>query len=208
MQILKLKNYGLDYCISQALSALKRGGIIGYPTETFYGIGVRFDSEAALAKLYEIKGRPKEKALPLIIGHAGLLPLVAAEIPRHAELLISRFWPGPLTILFPAREGTSPLITAGTGKVAVRMPGASFALSFAAAAECPITATSANISGLKPASDPLMLAGYFSNVLDVLIDGGPTPGGRPSTIVDAAGAEVRVVRQGVIPDEDIFSALR
>lgn len=208
MQILKQKNYGLDYCISQALPILERGGLVAYPTETFYGIGVRYDREAAIGKLYEIKGRPRDKALPLIIGRPDLLSLVAAEVSGSAEILISRFWPGPLTILFPARQDLSPLIAAGTGKVAVRMPGPSFALSLASAAGYPITATSANISGLKPASDPLMLAAYFSNVLDLLIDGGNTPGGRPSTIVDTSGDAVSVLRQGVIAEEEILSALR
>jgi L-threonylcarbamoyladenylate synthase len=108
------------------------------------------------------------------------------------------FWPGPLTLILPAKENVSEYITAGTHTVAVRKPGKSFALRLAQTARFPITATSANISGLPPARDSEAVLGYFGDRIDLIIDAGPTPGGLPSTIVDARGSALKILREGVI----------
>jgi L-threonylcarbamoyladenylate synthase len=193
--------------LEKAAGIVKRGGVIAYPTETFYGLGVKFDSRAALEKLYRLKGRSPDKALPLIIGEKLMLGLIASTVTESAEKLIEKFWPGPLTLLLPAKANLSDLLTAKTGKIAVRMPGGSFALELARSLQFPITATSANITGMSPAVNIDDVVRYFGNALDLIIDCGETPGGKPSTIVDASGTKARIVRAGAVPAEEIFAAL-
>ena len=188
----------MEQAIEQAGEAIKRGGIVAYPTETFYGLGVKFDREDLLKKLYDIKRRPKERAMPLIIGERELLSLIVMSINPQALLLMERFWPGPLTLVFPAKENISHYITAGTGKVAIRIPGESFALHLAKRVNFPITATSANLSGMPPARDGRAVIKYFGDTVDLLIDGGPVPGRLPSTIVDVTGDEIEILREGAI----------
>lgn len=188
----------MEQVLHQAVGMLKNGGIIAYPTETFYGLGVKFDLEDSLKTLYDIKQRPEEKAMPLIIGNKELIPIVAKSVNKIAVSLMDRFWPGPLTLIFPAIESLSEYITAGTHKVAVRIPGESFALQLAKTAKFPITATSANPSGLPPARDAETVIRYFGDKIDLVIDGGTTSGGLPSTIVDITENKINILREGVI----------
>jgi len=197
----------MSEAVEMASGVINRSGVIAYPTETFYGLGVKFDDSEALKKLYGMKHRPPEKALPLIIGNMRSLELIASSIPGSAEKLIEKFWPGPLTLLLPARSDVSEFITAGTGKIAVRIPGESFALDLARSLEFPITATSANISGMPPADNADAVLRYFGDVLDLIIDCGKTPGGRPSTIVDASEEKIRFLRAGSVPMEEVFAVL-
>jgi L-threonylcarbamoyladenylate synthase len=196
------KNEALD----AASRAISGGGIAAVPTETFYGLCSRYDSEAALERLYALKRRPKGRAVPLIIGGEEMLGLVAADIPQTAHRLAARFWPGPLTLLLDARNDLTELITAGTGKVAVRVPGHSFALDLVRSLGFPLTATSANISGLPPAESAGDVVAYFGDALDVVVEG-ETPGGMPSTIVRIEEGGVKVTRAGKVPEEEIWAAL-
>ncbi|MBM4145293.1 MAG: threonylcarbamoyl-AMP synthase [Nitrospira sp.] len=190
-----------DQVLHSAVDVLKTGGIIAYPTETFYGLGAKFDKETSLQRLYEIKHRPREKAMPLIIGHKGQLSSIAADINNSAIKLMERFWPGPLTLLFPAKKHLSEFITAGTHKVAVRIPGESFALHLAKHARFPFTATSANPSGMPPARDAETVMRYFGDQIELIIDCGPSPGGLPSTIVDVTTEDTRILREGAVKKE-------
>ncbi len=198
---IKVNELNLEQVLHYTADMLKKGGIIAYPTETFYGLGVKFDMEDSLKKLYDIKQRPEEKAMPLIIGNKGLLTVVAASINDTALSLIDRFWPGPLTLIFQAKENLSEYITAGAHMIAVRVPGESFALHLAKTANFPITATSANPSGFPPAQDAETAKKYFGDKIDLIIDGGHTSGGLPSTIVDVTGDKIKILREGVIKKE-------
>jgi len=198
MRLLRLDDDNTEDILSLAVDILKNSGVIAFPTETFYGIGAKFDRDDALRTIYEIKKRPQEKAMPLIIGERDLLSVIALEVSSAASVLMDTFWPGPLTLILPARETISDYITAGTHTVAVRIPGESFALRLAQTAHFPITATSANLSGLPPARDIETILGYFGDRIDLIIDAGTTPGGLPSTIVDVRGADLKVLREGVI----------
>jgi L-threonylcarbamoyladenylate synthase len=193
----------MEMVLDKAVEALEEGSIVAYPTETFYGLGAKFNIEDSLRKIYEVKQRPKDKAMPLIIGNRGLLPLFTESVNPKAILLIERFWPGPLTLILPAKENISNYITAGTGKVAVRIPGESFAFYLTKKSKFPITATSANLSGMPPAKDADAVMKYFKGEIDLLIDGGPTRGVLPSTIVDVTGEEIKVLREGAISRESI-----
>ncbi|HWR57351.1 MAG TPA: L-threonylcarbamoyladenylate synthase [Thermodesulfovibrionales bacterium] len=213
MIYMKLDKYEAGGAADEAISVLQNGGVIAYPTETFYGLGARFDAVASLQRLYELKRRPAEKAMPLIIGGMELLPMVVSEkwlnsIPRIVRLIMENFWPGPLTLLLPAKEGLSGYLSADTGKVAVRVPGESFALHLARRAGFPITATSANLSGKPPADKADEVLKYFGDEIDLLIDSGATPGGLPSTIVDASEGSATIVREGAIEKNHLESFVR
>ena len=207
MTIIRPAQTGISDALETAAGTVEGVGVIAYPTETFYGLGVKFDSSAALENLYRIKCRSRNKPLPLIIGEKRMLGLIASSVTESAEKLIENFWPGPLTLLLPAKANISDLLTAKTGKIAVRIPGESFALELARSLEFPITATSANISGMPPAVNTDDVIRYFGDAIDLVIDCGRTPGGKPSTIVDVSGAKARILRAGAISAEEIFSVL-
>ena len=198
----------LEEALDQTVKALKKGSIVAYPTETFYGLGAKFDLEDSLKKLCYIKKRAADKALPLIFGNRRLLSLVAESVSQDAVLLMEKFWPGPLTLLLRAKKNISKYITAGTGKVAVRIPGKSFGLTLAQKTDFFITATSANLSGMIPAQNAEAVIRYFGDKIDIVIDGGSTPGSLPSTIVDAAGKDVRILREGAISEESLSKFLK
>lgn len=183
--------------LPEAVRVLSEGGIIAFPTETYYALGARFDDDAAVRRIYRVKGRPRDKAMPIIIGSAEGLAALGAE-PNEMDLyLMKKYWPGPLTLLMGTETELSDLIVSG-GKVAVRVPGESFALQLAREAGFPITATSANPTGSPPARDVGQVMRYFDETLDLLIDGGSAPGGMPSTIVDTEGYEITVLRPGAV----------
>lgn len=203
-----LSKTNMEEVLARTVEALKKGSIIAYPTETFYGLGVKFDMEDSLKRLYNLKKRPEDKAIPLIFGKRELLSLVTKSVNRQAMLLMERFWPGPLTLILHAKKDILRYITASTRRVAVRIPGKSFALSLAQRANFFITATSANLSGMPPAKDAETVIRYFGDKIDIVIDGGTTFGGLPSTIVDVTGKEVRILREGAISRESLSDFLK
>jgi L-threonylcarbamoyladenylate synthase len=199
----KLTDANTDELIQQAISIMMNGGTIAYPTETIYGLGAKYDDKNALKKLYALKQRPLEKTFPIIIGSVEQLSLLAEDVNNTATDLITRFWPGPLTLIFRAKSGLNSYITSN-GKVAVRIPGASFALDLVRAAPFPITATSANISGLPPARTAAMIADYFTDNLDLIIDGGDSPMVVPSTLVDVTENTALILREGAINTSRLY----
>lgn len=207
MERLILSEKNRESTLEKTVEALQKGMIIAYPTETFYGLGAKFDIEDSLRRIYEIKNRSKKKAIPLIIGDKRSLSLITDSIEPQAYVLMERFWPGPLTLILPSKTDISNYITAGSGKVAVRIPGESFALRLAKKANFPITATSANLSGLPPSRDADTVMNHFSDSIDLLIDGGCTSGGLPSTIVEVKGKMIKIVREGAIDRELIIRYL-
>lgn len=201
--IISLNETGMDYALEKAYEVIKRGGIISYPTETLYGLGVRYDSVESIERLLKIKKRPEHKGIPLIIGTTKSLNLIVRDIPLEVNQLMERFWPGPLTILFDAREELSPLLTGDTRKIAVRIPGKSFAYELVSKYELIITATSANPAGLPPAHNIIMVKKYFNGLLDLMIDGGVLMG-KPSTIIEFQNGRLHILREGKITASDIL----
>ena len=182
-----------------ALKFLREGKIISYPTETYYALGVACDSAEGLKRLWELKKRPRDKPFPLIAADVNQLVTLASGIGPEALALTERYWPGPLTILFTARAGLSPYITSAAGKVAVRVPGGTIALALARYVRFPVTSTSANISNAPPADDAQTVIDYFGDSIDMIIGGGKTPGGPPSTIVEVLeGGGINVIRPGAV----------
>jgi L-threonylcarbamoyladenylate synthase len=208
MRVIRISGSDNRAAAAEVAGAIKQGKIVAFPTETFYGLGVTFSDKNALTKLFGLKRRPKDKPMPLIIGDVSTLSVVASAPDEIALRIIERFWPGPLTILFAAKEALPDLITGRTGKVAIRIPGRSFALDLAKAVGFPITATSANISGMPPAQGPDEVIRYFGDAIDIVVDGGRAPGEKPSTIIDVSEGSITLLRQGVVPYEDILAAAR
>ncbi len=208
MELIEVRKTGLKQAVQRSAEMLEAGGIVAFPTETLYGLGARYDRPGTLERLYAVKQRPLEKAMPLIIGHKSLLACLTETIPAAAELLMRRFWPGPLTLLLPARTGLSSYLTAGSGKIAVRIPGPSFALSLVQALAFPITATSANLSASPPASSAAEVSAYFADRIDLIIDAGRTGALLPSTIVDATGPVPVIMRHGALDAQVVMAAVQ
>jgi len=184
-----------------AVACLREGKTVAFPTETFYALGVSAYHEEAVKKIFSIKGRTDDKPLPLIIHRASMLEEVACQIPECACALMHQFWPGPLTLIFKASEKIPPLLTAHTGTVAVRESSHPLAQLLVTGAQVPITATSANASGYPSCASAGDVARQLGDRIDLIVDGGPTAGGLPSTIVDLTSAPPRIVREGAIPPE-------
>ncbi len=195
---LSLHENSVEEIITRALQVLKKGGIVAYPTESFYGLGVTANIESAVKRLYLLKKRPLDKPVPVIVGNNDVLMSIVKSVPLQAEKLMNKFWPGPLNIIFDSKHNLPVVLTGGREKVAVRIPGSSFALALARASDFPITATSANLSGRPPAQEPEEVANYFGDDIDLIVDCGKAPGGTPSTIIDATVTPARVLREGSV----------
>jgi L-threonylcarbamoyladenylate synthase len=193
--------------IEEAATWILRGGLVALPTDTLYGLAADPFSTAAVARLYSAKGRPAERALPLIAADAAQVAAHFGRLSSAAERLTTRFWPGPLTLLLPAPDTLARDVAASTGKVGVRVPDDDVARAICAACERPVTATSANISGEPATADPDDVERTLCGRIDLLIDTGPTRGGQPSTIVDLTMTEATLVRAGAISWDEIQACL-
>jgi L-threonylcarbamoyladenylate synthase len=193
--------------VREAAAVLRRGGLVAYPTETFYALGALARDGAAVDRLARVKGRPDGKPLPLLAADRAAVDAVA-EVGGAAARLAERFWPGPLTLVLPARAELPAAITAGTGTVGVRVPGSELARALAREAGFALVATSANLAGAPPPASPDALAPELRDRLDHVLDAGATPGGLPSTVVAVEGEDIRLVRAGAVPFEALRRALR
>lgn len=191
--------------IQQALSVLKSGGIIAFPTDTVYGLGALAFDNAAIESIYTAKDRPIEKAIPILIGDLSDLDKVAVNIPSMALRFASRFWPGSLTCVVPKKQ-TLPLAVSATPTVAVRIPNHPDALALLRTAG-PMAVTSANISGQQSPSTAGEVYAQLNGRIPLILDGGKTPGGIPSTLVDCTGSEPVILREGPISLADLLSAM-
>lgn len=171
---------------------------MAFPTETFYGLGADALNHEAVARVFRVKGRPAEKPLLVLVDSLAMVAAVALEIPPRARRLMERYWPGPLTIILPARPEVPAALTAGTGTVGARIPSHPLALALVQAVGGPVTAPSANPHGAPSPTTAAEVRAALGDRIDFVLDGGPTPGGLPSTLVDASSAPVRVVRLGAI----------
>jgi L-threonylcarbamoyladenylate synthase len=184
--------------IDQAVAILKSGGVIAFPTETLYGLGADARDPAAIDKTFGIKGRDFKNPILVVIGDVRHLEAFAESIPTEAQKLMDRFWPGPLTIVFRAAPSVSPKLTAGSGKIGIRLTSHPIAMAISRRLGGPLTATSANLSGSPECSSAAEVLSQLEGKLDGVVDGGQTPGGKGSTIVDATVSPIKILREGVI----------
>lgn len=194
--------------LGPAVAALHRGGVVVFPTETFYGLAVDPRSAAAVARVFELKRRGRDQPLPLIASDIDQIVDHVGTMTPLARRLASRAWPGALTLLIPASPHLCDDVHLSTGKVGVRISADPVARELAQRAGFAITSTSANISGDPPAATAERAAAPFGEGIDVLIDSGAAPAGLPSTIVDATGDAPTLVRAGIVPWERVLEFSR
>lgn len=192
--------------LQQALLVLQQGGVVAFPTETYYGLAVDPFNRQALDRLFHLKRRPAAKPVLVLIDRLDRLSGLTAEVPSQFRPLMDRFWPGPLTLIFPALAHLPPTLTAGSGTVGIRISSHPLAQCFCAMAGGAITATSANLSGFAPTTTEQELRAQFDTHLDWILKAGPTKGGPASTIVTADDAGLRLIREGAIPFNEVVKA--
>ncbi len=197
----------LQEAVREAVRVIQAGGIVAFPTETFYGLGANPFNAPAIERLFEAKGREPGKPILLVIDDIKHMDGIVKTISDEAWSLIRKFWPGPLTLLFEASSQVTSALTGGTRKIGIRIPPHPIAQRFLQAAGQPLTATSANRSGQPGATTAQAVEETFGPRLDLILDGGPTPGGSGSTIVDATLHPPRLVREGKIPFRDVLFSL-
>jgi len=184
--------------LDEAGAVLRRGGLVAFPTESFYGLGADALDEAAVARVFQAKGRPETKPVLVLVESVAMAEDLVADLSEEVRGLMARHWPGPLTLVLRARPHVPPALTAGTGTVGVRMPGHAIAGALVRAAGRPITAPSANPSGAAPPTTASEVRAYFPAALDLILDGGATPGGTGSTVADCTVWPPRLLRAGPV----------
>ncbi len=184
------------------ISVLKGGGLVAFPTDTVYGLGASAAIPRAVEKIYTLKERPQDLALPLLLDKPSRISEVASYVSPLAWQLIRKFWPGALTIVLPVKKSVSRVITGGGKTVAVRIPAHPLAIALIQGVGVPIVGTSANMSGKPSALTADEVRSQFGDKIDLVIDGGGCPG-RESTIVDVSGEIPRVLREGAISREEL-----
>ncbi len=192
--------------LRQAIGVLEQGGLVAFPTDTVYGVGARIWTAAAVQRLYTVKGRAAEKAVAVLVAGEADLPRVAATLTPGARKLAARYWPGPLTLVVPKHpalpESVSALPTVG-----VRQPDHPVALGLLAQTG-PLAVTSANLSGRPSAVTAAEVLAQLGGQIELLLDGGQTPGGLASTVVDCTVEPPAVLRAGPISAAEIWQAVR
>jgi L-threonylcarbamoyladenylate synthase len=185
-----------DSALRQASQVLAAGGIVACPTETFYALAVDAFQEGPLNKLMRIKGRPWDKALLVLVADYDMVKLVAQDISPLAKHLMAEFWPGPLTLILPARPGLPLPLTGGSGTIGVRHSGHPLAQRLPMLYGRPLTGTSANLSGRDPLLSSTQVQQELGDAVDLILEDGPCPGGLPSTILSVVHDPPRLIRTG------------
>jgi L-threonylcarbamoyladenylate synthase len=182
---------------------LAAAALLALPTETFYALVAHPFQERALEHLFSLKGRTPDKPVLLLVSGPDMVPRLARNIPALARELMERFWPGPLTLILPARPELSPRLTGGTKGVGLRQPRHEVTCRLLDALGLPVTGTSANRAGQPPLTGAAAVEREFGDDLALILDAGPCLGGLPSTVVEVVGGPPRLVRAGAVAVNDI-----
>ena len=193
--------------IKKAISILKKGGVVAYPTDTVYGLGACMTDTKAVDRIFQVKGRPKGMALPVLLADKAQIEAIVTSIPSSAQRLANKFFPGPLTIILPKSDVVPDIITGGGRTVAFRIPNHQVPLALIKGLGKPIVGTSANLSGYPSTLTAVEVQAQIGDKIDMVIDGGRCPGGIESTVVDLTGEKPVVRRQGAISIEKLKKIL-
>lgn len=193
-------NESIKNAIKEASEVLAGGGIIAYPTDTLYGLGVDADNSEAMKKLYELKKRTEKRSISLMLSGIEMLNNIFTDLSSGEKNLIDEFLPGELTIVLK-KPANSKFVSGQT--VGIRIPRNKFCNELVKHYGKPITTTSVNMAGGKPAKNADEVMNYFSGKVNLLIDGGESPNQEGSTVVQAKGDEIKILRQGAIRADDI-----
>ncbi len=188
--------------VEQGIEALRKGGVVAYPTDTVYGLGAALLDDAAVQRVIDAKGRAESMGLPLLLSRADMLAPIVKEVDATAAALIERFWPGALTLVMTKSAAVSDLVSGGRDTVAVRVPDHPVPRALSDGLGGPIIGTSANRSGSAPASSAAQVREQLDGAVDLVIDGLPSLGVQ-STILDLTGPAPRVLRSGAVSLEEI-----
>ncbi len=190
--------------IREAADLIKKGGVVLFPTRCLYGLGADAFNADAVVRIFEIKQRPDQNPILLLIHDERQLEGLVTHIPHAASRIMARFWPGKVTLVFEAKPGLPPNLTAGTGKIGVRLCGHPMGAALTKAVNGPLTGTSANISGQPGCSRVSDLETRIRERVDLILDAGPLKGGAGSTVVDVTGGDVKVLREGAVSCAQFF----
>jgi L-threonylcarbamoyladenylate synthase len=185
---------------------IKDGGVIVFPTQFLYGLGADALNANAVDRVFDIKQRPYHKPLLVLIPHRKDVTRLVQHVSSAAEHMMNCLWPGAVTLIFKAKDTLPANLTADTDKVGIRMPQHPVALALSKAVGCPLTATSANITGYSGCSTVSDIDPRILDKVDLIIDAGPLKGGIGSTVVDVTVDPPKILREGAIPAKDIFIA--
>jgi L-threonylcarbamoyladenylate synthase len=202
-----VKNKPAD-SFSQAIAALERGDVIVFPTETLYGLGADALNAAAVERVFVLKGRNPQNPIPILVADEEMLKRLVAEISPTARRLMKLFWPGPLTLVLPARNNLAGPLINRDGAVGVRISSHPLAARLVSSLGRPVTATSANPSGEMAARTAAQAFHYFSTKVEVFLDGGQLPSHKGSTVAEVTGDKVTIIREGDISASQLYSALK
>jgi L-threonylcarbamoyladenylate synthase len=193
--------------IKQAAAVIKKGGLVAFPTDTFYGLGADALNPEAVAAVFRAKKRNSDKPLIVLAKDVPMVMKLTKVLPVEALQLMSKFWPGPLSLIFEARPGLPPKLL-GEGKtLAIRIPANKIALRLLEEADCPLTAPSANLEGKPNPLLPLQVLTDLYGQIDLLLDGGPCASYYPSTLVDVTTSPPTLLREGAIKKEQLLTLM-
>ncbi|HNP31572.1 MAG TPA: L-threonylcarbamoyladenylate synthase [Nitrospirales bacterium] len=203
--VLPLNSLPSPQLIHQVAQCLQDGGVLAVPTDSFYALSVSPFNEMALERLMQSKGERSHKPFPVLVGDPSQLDQLTEDIPEIARTLMENFWPGLLTLVLQARSTLSPILTGGQGTIGVRQPNDPRVCELMRHTG-PLTGTSANRSGQPPAQSAGEVMEQLGSVVDLIVDGGPAPGGQPSTVLQVL-PEARILREGAISRLKLQEAL-
>jgi L-threonylcarbamoyladenylate synthase len=194
--------------IESATQILRKGGIVAFPTDTVYGLGGHAFLESAAARIFQAKRRPPHLPLPLLLADISDISLVAERVSPIAQFLAERFWPGGLTLVLPKAPRVPASVSGGTSTIAVRVPGHPVPRALARGLGAPLIGTSANLSGQPSPVTAQQVEEQLGDSVDLIIDGGPCPGGVESTVLDLTGDEPMILREGAVSRHELERAIR
>ncbi len=192
--------------LDDAVALLREGALVSFPTDTVYGVAALALDADAVARLYEAKARPVHKAIPVMVAEPQAVRAIAHPSAAFWRLAAA-FWPGPLTMILPKTDALPPLVTAGGDTVALRIPDHALALALLRQVAVPLAVTSANLSGQPPARTAAEALAQLGERIAAVLDGGPAPGGQPSTILDLTRLPPQILRAGPISWDAIRAVL-
>jgi L-threonylcarbamoyladenylate synthase len=189
-----------------AVRIISEGGIVAFPTESYYGLGVDPTNPRAIKRLFKIKKRDPDLPILILIPSLRDLPKYVSSIPQGAKRMGEKFWPGGLTMIFQSSPALPSVLTAGKGKVGIRISSHPLAQALSGALSVPVTGTSANISGRRPCIKADQVVECLGNDVDLILDGGTTQGNYPSTILDVTVDPPLIIRKGIVKAEEIIES--
>ena len=207
-EVLKISRDQPDLAVlKHAAEHIRRGDVIGIPTDTLYGLAADPFNLAAVERVFSIKGRAETKALPILVASMEQVPVLAREVPEPFHHLAKAFWPGALTLIVDASDRIPLKVTGNTGRIALRWPKCPVVCALIAQAGVPVTGTSANLSGFPPCSSAAQVLKQLGDRIPLILDAGETGRTLPSTIIDVRHGEWRIVREGAISEDEILRAI-